>query len=282
MSKNQMPHDQCQESPSPPHEHTHEHTAKNDPKTEADGSNSPSSSIDSSEYIRVDSEELTENNTIQPTPSYHFPHTWSKAKQDASTALTSLTTATITFGQAVATSGIAEASWSISGALAATANRGALVAADYAVRKAGADKDALPGVVRNWLRAKERRDEAGRRWEGGRRRVPERWEGDSGEVGSAPFLNASRMSLAELPGFDDWEIGRGEVEGVGRPVGKEEGSPYGGGGDMFEEVEVRGGQEVVGGDGDEDEKEGEGEVKEEEEKEEGEEEMVLAGLVGKE
>jgi hypothetical protein len=55
-----------------------------------------------------------------------------------------------TFGKAVAKSGIADAGWSIGGALAKTANRGALLAADYAIKRSGANQNNLPGPLRNW------------------------------------------------------------------------------------------------------------------------------------
>ncbi|KAF2731777.1 hypothetical protein EJ04DRAFT_554512 [Polyplosphaeria fusca] len=119
-----------------------------------------SSDDDSNEYDWVEKEEIDSEGTIAPVPSSNFPNTWSNAYADASTAATQVGKASKAWYKSVAGSGVAKAGWSIGGALAATANRGALTAVSYAVDATGADKQRLPGPVKSWLKGKEKMDEA--------------------------------------------------------------------------------------------------------------------------
>jgi hypothetical protein len=64
---------------------------------------------------------------------------------------------------AIAHSGIGRAGYMIGSAVAKTANRSALVVAEYAVEASGTSENRLPTPLRNWVKGKKTADEAKRR-----------------------------------------------------------------------------------------------------------------------
>jgi hypothetical protein len=76
-----------------------------------------------------------------------------KAKADSCDALSEVGSASKVFASAIIKSGIGKASWSISRALAGTANRGAAMAAGAVFNASGTDQKKLPSRLRNWLGA---------------------------------------------------------------------------------------------------------------------------------
>ncbi|KAF1959677.1 hypothetical protein CC80DRAFT_501870 [Byssothecium circinans] len=282
--QNQNQNDQDVDSPSSPRPHN----------IELDDSRPGNSdSVDSSEYVMVDDEELTEDHAIEPVPSYQFPRTWGAAVESTSKAMGEIGAASKVFGKAVAKSGITEAGWSVGGFLAASANAGAVTAAGYAVKKSGTDTDRLPGPLRNWLTVKERRDAAKKRAQDQKlKRAGQRMKEEMiarGEVMPVPSRSTSqasfgssgplphmlqpsrRQSMATQPEREDFKLeyasdddGFKEVDTA--PPARNESSPHVGNRRL--EAVRSGPQEVVVGEEDEDEDD--------------EEEIGLAGMVGKE
>lgn len=90
----------------------------------------------------------------------------------------------------------------VGGALAKSANLGALSIANYAVEASGTNQQKLPGVVKNWLNSKKEHDEARERAQDAERaRVVRKLKMEllaSGDVVQVPSRYSSRAS-SRLP-----------------------------------------------------------------------------------
>jgi hypothetical protein len=138
------------------------HTPENEQAITSE-SESEDDGVNNDEYDFVE-RDVQESSGIRPTPTYHYPDTWSTALTHTSTAFSCVTTSTSSYLHSLTHSGVAKAGLAISGALAATANRTALGVASKAVGSAGVEK-RLPTGVRCWLKGKEKLDEQRRRAE---------------------------------------------------------------------------------------------------------------------
>ncbi|KAF2871867.1 hypothetical protein BDV95DRAFT_606439 [Massariosphaeria phaeospora] len=170
------------------------------------GEEQPSdSSVNSDEYDFVEREVREDDNAIAPTPAYRFPGTWDGAYHHTAAALVEVGAATKSYGNAIAKSGITKAGWSIGGALAKTANQGALVAANYAVNATVTNQQLLPSRIKNWLKGKEKLDEAKRRAE---------------DAEKARMARRLRMETGQPPGMDESAVPSGsqwQASGGGEP-----------------------------------------------------------------
>jgi hypothetical protein len=125
-----------------PYNHTPEHEQAITSESDDDDE-----SVNSDEYDFVE-RDMQEPSGIRPIPTYHYPNTWSTALTHTSTAFSSVTAPTSSYLHSLTHSGVAKASVSIGGALAATANRTALGVASRAV--GGVKMEArLPTDVRS-------------------------------------------------------------------------------------------------------------------------------------
>jgi hypothetical protein len=99
---------------------------------------------------------------IQPVPAEDFPGTWEGAYHDAAKAAMEISKASKSYINAVKGSGVTKAGRSIGAAFASTANRHALSVAKYAVDATGT-QGKLPGPLSEWLKGKDKMEEAKKR-----------------------------------------------------------------------------------------------------------------------
>ena len=188
------------------------------------------SSSSSSSWEDLPSPQSTSLPTATP-----FPGTWPAALHDTSAALSEVSTATISFASAIASSGLGRASWSISAATLSSTNRAALSFTTWGMEKTGVMPNELPAPVRRWIQGKEERDRRRRQAEQ-RRRERRRTERD-GEVVTGGVDEEGGFVLAthEMDGTLNFE-GKGPL-GMREDAGEEQEEQESATGGRREEIE---------------------------------------------
>jgi hypothetical protein len=102
--------------------------------------------------------------TSLPTAT-HFPGTWPAALHDTSVALSQVSSATLSYASAIASSGIGRASWSIGTAALSSTNKAALSFTAWGMARTGVMTNELPAPIRRWVQGKQERDRRQRRAE---------------------------------------------------------------------------------------------------------------------
>ncbi|KAF2111768.1 hypothetical protein BDV96DRAFT_177560 [Lophiotrema nucula] len=154
---------------------------------------------DSLEYEFVQKEELDRDTRLPvPLPAENFQGTWDGTLNEGKKAYKEVAAASSTYYTTLANSSLSKAAFSLGGALAGTANRTALSAADYAVKATVSDRSRLPPVLGNWLKGKDKFDEAKKRKkEAEKARLLRKYKQeliDAGEVVDNPSRPGSRTS----------------------------------------------------------------------------------------
>ncbi|KAI4698347.1 uncharacterized protein J4E84_001483 [Alternaria hordeiaustralica] len=166
---------------------------------------SPSSSSSSS-WEDLPSPQSTSLPTATP-----FPGTWPAALHDTSAALSEVSTATISFASALASSGLGRASWSIGAATLSSTNRAALSFTTWGMEKTGVMPNELPRPMRRWIQGKEERDRRRRQAEQ-RRRERRRRERDGVVItGGVDEEGGYVLATHEMDGTLNFE-GRGPLD----------------------------------------------------------------------
>ncbi|EUC37863.1 hypothetical protein COCCADRAFT_1307 [Bipolaris zeicola 26-R-13] len=116
-----------------------------------------------SEYESLESTEdwehlVPQTPTANQSPSYPFPGTWSAALQDSNHAMTKVSSATLSYVGALATSGMSKATRSISAAALSTTNKYAASLTSWGLAKSGFGRNELPAPICKWLTKKEEAD----------------------------------------------------------------------------------------------------------------------------
>ncbi|KAI4958898.1 hypothetical protein J4E86_002618 [Alternaria arbusti] len=203
----------------------------------ADEDETPFQSASASSSSSSSWEDLPSPQTTSLPTATPFPGTWPAALHDTSAALSEVSTATLSFTSAIASSGLGRASWSIGAATLSSTNRAALSFTAWGMEKTGVMPNELPRPMRRWIQGKEDRDRRRRQAEQ-RRRERRRRERD-GQVltGGVDEEGGYVLATHEMDGTLNFE-GRGPVD-MREEIGKQEGEEgFAAGGP--EEIEERG------------------------------------------
>ncbi|KAI4656306.1 hypothetical protein J4E93_001025 [Alternaria ventricosa] len=156
-------------------------------------------------------EDLPSSATASLPTATPFPGTWPAAIHDTSAALSEVSTATLSFASAIASSGLGRASWSIGAATLSSTNRAALTFTAWGMEKTGVMPNELPAPMRKWIQGKEDRDRRRRHAEQ-RRRDRRRRERDGVVItGGVDEEGGYVLATHEMDGTLNFE-GRGPLD----------------------------------------------------------------------
>ncbi|KAI4644666.1 uncharacterized protein J4E78_009485 [Alternaria triticimaculans] len=203
---------------------------------DAEEDETPSQPASASSSSSSSWEDLPSSATASLPTATPFPGTWPAAIHDTSAALSEVSTATLSFASALASSGLGRASWSIGAATLSSTNRAALSFTTWGMEKTGVMPNELPAPMRRWIQGKEERDRRRRQAEQ-RRRDRRRRERD-GQVftGGVDEEGGYVLATHEIDGTLNFE-GRGPVDMREERGGQGEEQEYAAGGP--EEIEER-------------------------------------------
>ncbi|KAI4703750.1 hypothetical protein J4E89_009719 [Alternaria sp. Ai002NY15] len=181
------------------------------PYIDADEDETPSQPTSASSSSSSSWEDLPSPQSTSLPTATPFPGTWPAALHDTSAALSEVSTATLSFASALASSGLGRASWSIGAATLSSTNRAALSFTTWGMEKTGVMPNELPRPMRRWIQGKEDRDRRRRQAEQ-RRRDRRRRERD-GQVftGGVDEEGGYVLATHEMDGTLNFE-GRGPVD----------------------------------------------------------------------
>ncbi|KAI4917680.1 hypothetical protein J4E85_009772 [Alternaria conjuncta] len=206
------------------------------PYIDADEDETPSQHASASSSSSSSWEDLPSPQTTSLPTATPFPGTWPAALHDTSAALSEVSTATLSFASAIATSGLGRASWSIGAATLSSTNRAALSFTTWGMEKTGVMPNELPAPMRRWIQGKEDRDRRRRQAEQRRRERRRRERDGVVFTGGVDEEGGYVLATHEMDGTLRFE-GRGPVD-MREETGEQEGEQECGAGGP-EEVEER-------------------------------------------